>query len=609
MCGIAGSVRFPLPLEEIKTALKHRGPDEQNTWQDESVQLINTRLAIQELSPAGKQPMELDQLVMVFNGEIYNHFELRKKYNLTCQSHSDTETLLHLFRRLGINMLNELDGMFAFCLYDRSSATLWLARDRAGEKPLYYFREDEKFFFASELNAITPWVNTKVDDLKISNFLTVGYLVGDETPFQKVWQLPAGHMARLSIADHSLKVSSWWSVLTSYEQKPFAGSFKEAIEHTDVLLERSVKRRMVSSDLEVGAFLSGGIDSGLIAAYAARQVPRLRTFTVSFDGLYNEGPAAREVARHLGTVHEEIIIGLEDLENDIETIFRNYGEPIMDDSIIPSYYVAREAKKNLSVVLTGDGGDELFGGYRRHVAFNKVDFLSNRLKSWTAPFFKKMPFPRKKLHGYNYLYRLMGLFAREWDDVYFAATIDLLHDFSEEFLIRPDLKRYGAVIEPVVGKNWNGLHKIMYLDNVLLLQNILMKKMDIATMAHSLESRSPFLSNELLKWAPSVPESFKVKGASTKYLLRELSKKYLPARISSQPKRGFEIPLQEWVDTRLKNVISDYLSPKDAYVKTILSRDFVNQLLNNQNGFNPEKRAKALFALLSVEVWKSGMKL
>lgn len=606
MCGIAGSIHFQLPVHDIMRLLSHRGPDAQNFWHDEAVQLVNTRLAIQELSSTGSQPMHLDDLVIVFNGEIYNHFELRKKFQLSCQSHSDTETLLHLFRLLGISMLNELDGMFAFCIYNRKASTVWLARDRVGEKPLYYYQHKEKIFFASELNTVIPFTKAEVDDQKISNFLSIGYLIGEDTPYKHVKQLPPGHFAEINIANSQITVASWWSILASYEKPTFTGSFTEAMAHTDDLLGKAVNQCLVSSDKEVGAFLSGGIDSGLICSYAARKVNKLRTFTISFDGLYNEGPAAREVARHLGTVHEEIIVGLEELETDIEKMFQNYGEPIVDDSIIPSYYVAREARKNLSVILTGDGGDEMFGGYRRYVPFSKVDFLSNRFKTRLRPLHNLLPFPRKKFNGYNYLYRLLGILVKEWDEVYFAATLDLLHDYTNEFVIKPDFSRYTQLIKPVVSKDWNGLHKIMYLDNVMLLQNILLKKMDIATMTHSLEGRSPFLSKDILEWAPTVSEGFKIKGIQTKYLLRELSKKYLPPKISSGPKRGFEIPLQNWVDTRLKKVIFDHLSPESAYVKTIISPAFVNNLLNKPMEFNPEKRAKALFALLSVEIWKKG---
>lgn len=607
MCGIAGSVRFPLPFEEVKSLLIHRGPDEQNLWSQAPVELINTRLAIQGLGEEGRQPMRLDQLVIVFNGEIYNHQELRQKYNLACLGHSDTETLLHLYRKLGKEMLKELDGMFAFCLYDMDRSLLWLARDRAGEKPLYYYHQGDAFVFASELKAMASLVKVTVDDQKISNFLAIGYLVDDQTPYRVVKQLQAGHCLEYNIDQNSLTNKKWWSTFDQYHAKRFKGSFEEALEETDRLLRQSVKRRITSSEREVGCFLSSGIDSGLISAYAVQSTTRLKTFTIAFDGLFDEGPIAHEVARHLGTDHREIRIGLDDLEQDIEKIFTNYGEPMVDDSIIPSYYVAKEAVRYVPVVLTGDGGDELFGGYRRYVPFSKIDFLSNRFRSLAGPIHRLLPFPRNKMHYYNYAYRFMGLLANDWDEVYFAATLDLLHDYNSQFLVKPDYTAYSGIIEPVIESGWNGLRKIMYLDNVMLLQQILLKKMDIATMAHSLESRTPFLSSELLHLAPSLPEAWKVKGGKTKYLLRKVAEKYLPPEVCVRPKMGFEIPLQKWVDTKLKTVIYDHLSPANAYVKTILSPNFVDELLDDKSAYNPEKRAKALFAILSVEVWRKGL--
>jgi asparagine synthase (glutamine-hydrolysing) len=606
MCGIAGSVHYPLSIGQVSALLAHRGPDEQQGWQDETVHLINTRLAIQGLGEDGRQPMHLQRYVIVFNGEIYNHRELREKYQLTCAGNSDTETILHLYRAIGKRMLAELDGMFAFCLYDREAGTLWMARDRCGEKPFYYYTHNDVLVFASELKALTALVKVNIDDQKISNFLAIGYLVGDQTPYREVRQLPAGHEAEYEIASGRLAVAPWCSRFDDFNQRPFEGAFQDGLEEADRLLNLSVKRRVRTSEREVGTFLSGGIDSGLMAAYAARHVTRLRTFTMAVDWLFDESPLAREVSNHLGTNHQEIHIGLNDLANDIETIFLNYGEPMVDDSIIPSYYVAREAARHVPVVLTGDGGDELFGGYRRYVPFSKIDFLSNRMRAVVAPLHRFMPFPRNKMHHYNYAYRFIGLLAKEWVEVYFAATLDLLHDFHEAFQVLPDYTAYSHLIEPVVDLKWAGLQKIMYLDNMTLLPEVLLKKMDIATMAHSLESRAPFLSAELLPFSAQLPVSWKIKGTKTKYLLRQLAQKHLPHHISQQPKRGFEIPLQQWVDNQLKTVIRDHLSPSTAYVKQIMTPAFVDHLLRDKNEFNPEKRAKALFALLSVEIWKRG---
>jgi asparagine synthase (glutamine-hydrolysing) len=603
MCGIAGSINFPLEVKRVQNQLKHRGPDEQTYWSGEGVQLLHTRLAIQELSEAGRQPMQQDEFIIVFNGEIYNHYELRKKYNLTCFSHSDTETLLHLFRKLGIQMLHELDGMFAFALYDTRQNLLWLVRDRAGEKPLYYYRENERLLFASELPVIREAVNPSIQDQRISNFLTVGYLLPDETPYDKVHELPGGHYLKWNVGNATGSIHAWWNVLDQYSKQQ-NGSEEDYLARLDDMLMQSVRRRITSSDLEVGTFLSGGIDSGLVTAMASKLSSSLKTFTVSFEGLYDEAPLAHHVATHLGTQHYPLSVSLDDLEKDLEKIFVNYGEPIMDDSIIPSYYVAREAKKHLTVILNGDAGDELFGGYRRYVPFRYGDFFKGWWKSLFRPAKAILPLPTDKMGNYNFLYRLISLAASKSDHVYFTATNDLLQDYVRNFSIQPDLNRYGLTLKEITKQNLSPLQQIMAADFKLLLSTTLLVKMDIATMAHSLEGRSPFLSNDLLDWAPGLPDQVKIKGTTTKYLLRKLASQYLPEDIIHQPKRGFEVPLKDWVDSRLKSIIFDYLSPNQAYVKKVMKASFIDDLLEKKVSMPAEQRAKVLFALLSVECWR-----
>lgn len=603
MCGIAGSLNFPLPIKRVQELLAHRGPDEQTSWSDRGLQFIHARLAIQELSAAGRQPMHRGPLHIIFNGEIYNHFELREKHQLQCASHSDTETLLHLFEKMGVGMLNELDGMFALSIYDERSQKLWLCRDRAGEKPLYYSLNKDQLVFASELRVLSSILKPEVEVSHISTFLTVGYLPTTQTPYKNVLELPPGNYAEVDISTMEIKVKAWWSIERYYLQESGI-SRGQALFETDRLLNLSVKRRMLSSDLEVGTFLSGGIDSGLVTAMASKHTDKLKTFTVSFDGLYNEAPMAASVARHLGTQHHEIRIGLDNLENDLETIFANYGEPIMDDSIIPSFYVAREARKHLTVVLNGDAGDELFAGYRRYVPFTRFDLFSPRGTGMMKVLKSVLPSPSDKMNYYNYLYRLVNLFSTHGAETYFSATNDLLHERKDVFLTAPALKQLIEAITREAALKISPLKRMLLLDFVNILPAILLVKMDIATMAHSLEGRSPFLSKELLEFTPMLRDRLKVKGHKSKFILRELAGKYLPAAITTQPKRGFEVPLRSWVDTRFKNIIQDFVGAKSAFVNTIINPAFIRGLLENSDpSIHSEQRAKILFAMLSIECW------
>lgn len=603
MCGIAGSLNFPLPIKRVQDLLAHRGPDEQTSWSDRGLQFIHARLAIQELSEAGRQPMHRGPLHIIFNGEIYNHFELREKHQLQCGSHSDTETLLHLFEKIGVGMLNELDGMFAMSIYDERSQKLWLCRDRAGEKPLYYFMKQDTLVFASELRVLSSILKPEIEVSHISTFLTVGFLPTTQTPYKNIMELPPATYAEVDISTMKVKVDTWWNIESFYKQES-AISLEEALDETDRLLNLSVKRRMLSSDLEVGTFLSGGIDSGLVTAMASKHTDKLKTFTVSFDGLYNEAPLAASVANHLGTQHHEIRIGLDNLENDLETIFANYGEPMMDDSIIPSYYVAREARKHLTVVLNGDAGDELFAGYRRYVPFTRFDLFSPRGTAVVKALKSMLPPPSDKMNYYNYLYRLVNLFSTQGAETYFSATNDLLHEHKDVFLAAPNTKVLRDSIARVAALKISPLKRMLLLDFMNILPAILLVKMDIATMAHSLEGRSPFLSKELLEFTPMMPDQFKVKGHKSKFILRELAAKYLPAAITTQPKRGFEVPLRSWVDTRFKNIIQDYVGAKNAFVNTVIDPAFIRGLLDKKDpSVHPEQRAKILFAMLSVECW------
>jgi asparagine synthase (glutamine-hydrolysing) len=369
----------------------------------------------------------------------------------------------------------------------------------------------------------------------------------------------------------------------------------------------AVKRRLESSDLEVGCFLSGGIDSGVVTAIASEYNHNLKTFTVSFDGEYNEAPLAKLVAEKYGTNHTEIKISFENLKDDLEKILRNYGEPFFDSSAIPSYYVSQEAKKSVTVILNGDGADELFGGYRRYVPFAKYDFFKkNFLVKKGATFFKRtLPASHNKKSLYNYLYRLASLASNSDLEIYLSAGVDIFEGY-QQYILDPGFDYLAQVkkdFDEIANSDLSGLKKIMNLDFDTNLFGDLLVKMDISTMANSQEGRSAFLSKELLEYIPSLPDDYKIKGKTTKFLLRELAARYLPQELLHQPKRGFEIPLRLWVDNQLKEQVFDYLSCTNSFYKNFVHADFVNNLLKKKIKISAEKRAKILWTLLSLEIW------
>jgi asparagine synthase (glutamine-hydrolysing) len=342
------------------------------------VVLHHHRLAILAIVD-GRQPMHHGPYSIIFNGEIYNHLEVREKLRLQANTHSDTETILLAYEKMGADCLREFDGMFAFAILDRNKQQLFIARDRAGKKPIYYYEDQKSFVFSSELNALQRQVHDQVDEKSLRQFMRLGYFYRAATPYLHTKELPAGSFASINLSNPIAEVKKWWDIQPFYKTR-INDSFDTALQKTDQFLHTAVKRRVESSDLEVGSFLSGGIDSGLVSAIAKSYNPSLKTFTVSFDGEYDEAPLAKLVAERYKTDHHEIRISYDHLRDDVEKILSNYGEPFMDSSAIPGYYVSREAKKYLTVILNGDGGVELFGGYRRFFPFARYDFLN--LAQW-----------------------------------------------------------------------------------------------------------------------------------------------------------------------------------------------------------------------------------
>jgi asparagine synthase (glutamine-hydrolysing) len=562
------------------------------------------RLAILDIA-CGKQPMYYQDLVIIFNGEIFNHLELRKKYALLCKTNSDTETLLHLYATLGAAFLKDLDGMFAIAIYNKKSRQIFLARDRAGKKPLYYYSGKDHFVFASELNALRHQLPLEINEKHLQQFVRMGYFYKTATPYKDVYELPAGSYAVVSLDQPRIVVTKWWDI-HDYYLKDNKDDFDTALGRVEAALHTAIRDRVESSDLEVGSFLSGGIDSGLVTAIAKSYNSTLKTFTVSFEGEYDEAPLAKLVADRYNTVHHEIRISFDHLKNDVEQILANYGEPFMDSSAIPSYYVSREAKKHLTVILNGDGGDEIFGGYRRYLPFAKHDFFKPGIlvKAIASMGHAIMPVPHNKKSKYNYIYRLADLARKNGLDTYLSATIDSFEGFDEYLIADPDiLEHVQKDFDGIKGSSLTGLQKIMNLDFDNILAGDLLVKMDIATMAHSLEGRSPLLCKEILEYVPSLPDKYKLTGNQTKYLLRKLAEKYLPAKLIHQPKRGFEIPLKKWIDGELKDLIADYILSPNAYCRNFVTASFPELLWERKINAGDEKRAKMIWTLFTLEVW------
>ena len=580
MCGICGQVTFRDPpvdpdlVRRMTETLTHRGPDEEGFYLRPSVGLGMRRLKVLDLA-TGQQPMtnEDGSIWVIFNGEIYNYRDLRR--DLEAQGHrfttqSDTEVIVHLYEELGPECVTHLNGMFAFAVWDERKRHLMLARDHLGIKPLYYRVADGRITFASELKAlrVDPSASLTVDPASVADYFRWLYIPAPYTVFQDVWKLPPG--SRLLMSADGWRVESYWQV--TFADPPASRSEDELAEELLGILRDAVRRQLVA-DVPVGVFLSGGLDSSGIVALARECVSgRLRTFSVSFPGmgLYDEGPAAQRVAERFGCEHHPIAITPSAAEA-LTTMVRACDEPFGDSSAIPLYYLAREAKRTVTVALSGTGGDDLFAGYRR---YQMPAWLSRyqRLPGWAreglAELTTYLPAHRRSAFGQ------WGLYARRFCRAAKNGASPLDAYLSTETFCDEPMRRallhQGADAHELHPWRNNGapsdvLNACLLADLTTYLPDDLLVKEDRMTMAVGLEARVPLLDLELVRFALKLPTAAKLKGGTTKYLLRRALRPLLPSEVTQRRKHGFAVPVGEWLRGPLAPMFHELvLSPQAA---------------------------------------------
>jgi asparagine synthase (glutamine-hydrolysing) len=586
VCGIAGFYgQDAAKAERLLTALAHRGPDDKGVFEADLLTLVHRRLSIQDIA-LGRQPMSMGDLTIVFNGEIYNHLDLRRDLNIDFKTRSDTETLLALLSIRGVNALDEIDGMFAFAAYNKRDRSLLLARDRYGKKPLYYPFQNG-FMFASEINALTTIAGFEIDREAAEAYFGLGFIPFERTIYKSLFKLTRGSWLKLRLDTFDIKTGRFFDAADLYDAPKLSEA--DALNELETALEKSVKDRLESSDVEVGSFLSGGIDSSLVSYYAAKTRPNLKTFTVRFAGAYDESPQAEATAKLIGSAHTTIDIA-PSLATDIESILARYGEPFSDSSAIPSFYVSKAARERVKVVLNGDGADELFAGYRRYVGVANGWFSAARRFGFLARF---LPKPACKIGGYNYFYRLLeSANARTPLEFWRKSRSAIPLPFNADNLVAKQTSEFFESLPALTP-----LALALLSDQALLLFSDLLPKMDIASMSVALEVRSPFLSRDLAYLAPRINDDMKIRRTNTKYILRLLAGKLLNNGVAKAPKRGFEVPLANWIDGELKQSVGDLV-----YAPNALWRDFMDKSVLNAP-LGREERAKALWTLFCFEVW------
>ena len=557
MCGIAGVIDLQqrpdrFVMEKASNMMVHRGPDEKGDFYEGSVCLLHRRLSIIDLSSGG-QPMfnEDKTLIIVFNGEIYNFIELRDQ--LIAKGHvfitqSDTEVLLHSYEEWGKECVQKIYGMFAFAVYNRNNKSLFLARDRCGEKPLYYHHRNGKFIFASELKTILTILKTKPspDTEAVYSYLKFGYIPAPYTYYQGIYKLMPG--SGLLLQNDHLSHYRYYKGQELRDSNNDNTTEEELCYELDSLLSNAVKKMLVS-DVPLGAFLSGGLDSSLIVAMMAKHGYKPNTFSISFDqASYDESPFANKVSRFIGTNHMDFKVKFGTLE-EIMSIMKSFDEPFADSSGIPYYYLSKETKKQVTVALSGDGSDELFGGYRRYLAqrfagyYLKVpDFIRNGLINRMLSVLSD-----KDVYYADSIIKSFRLFTQrvESADIGPGLLLNSVFSHNEILSLFPDLPDSRELINNIINvENFqNPVETLIASDMELYLPNDILVKVDRMSMKNSLEVRVPFLDPDVIKFSNRIPISMKIRGINQKYILKKIALKYLPPEIVFRKKHGFMIPL------------------------------------------------------------------
>lgn len=638
MCGIAGFVCFrdwlaspEDTLNAMGQALWRRGPDNHGIQVEHLGQagFVHRRLSIVDLSDAGNQPMLSPdgRYVLLFNGEIYNHRELRMVLNsefpgLDWTGNSDTEVFLQAIRLKSLDWtLQNSVGMWAFALWDRAERVLFLGRDRAGEKPLYYTEVNGKFVFASDLNALCkfPEFDTTIDRVSLSAFLQTGFVPSPRSIFAKASKVPSG--AYLVVDASGVECRTFWSASERFltaRADPFDGPYEEALEHLEQLIDQSIADQMLA-DVPVGAFLSGGIDSSLVTArMQAASTSSVKTYTIGFEEAgYNEAGFAKQVASELGTSHTEFYLQPKDALDLVPELAGIYSEPLADVAQIPMVLLSRLARQDVTVALSGDGGDELFGGYNRHVAAagrmkqllampNMARQVSSKAlqafsSSAMAEWFEQRGIGPRQVG--NKAQKLAGLLncegVEDWQFSLLGASVMTEHLLEGASVSLRELLPYP--LEPT-SSGQSPAEAMMLHDFQFYMQDDVLTKVDRGTMSASLEARAPFLDHRIIEFAFSLPLEFKTDGRVGKKILRDLAYRQVPRSLIERSKSGFTVPIGLWLRGPLKEWASELLAPEALRDQGYLNVESVSKVWSDHCD-GKRDNAQVLWNLLSFQSW------
>jgi asparagine synthase (glutamine-hydrolysing) len=630
MCGIAGFVDFnknstELNVKAMIAPLNHRGPDGEGTLLLENSEAVigfgHKRLSIIDLSNNGKQPMSLDHLYITFNGEIYNYKEIKielLELGHQFRGESDTEMILHAYKQWGINAVDKFIGMFAIVLYDDLNKEILILRDRAGVKPLFYYQKNDLFLFSSELKSFQehPKFEKNLNLDAVAAFMQYGNVPTPHCIFKNCKKVNPGHFIKIDLKSKNKQEIQYWNVYEYYKKPKSKISYQEAKQETKKILLSACNYRMVA-DVPVGIFLSGGYDSTTVAALLqSESTTKLKTFTIGVPDIgLNEAPYAKDIAHHLGTDHTEVHCTEEEALEMIKDLPFYYDEPFADSSAIPTTLVSKMARKDVTVALSADGGDEIFAGYNRYdfmvrygKKLNKIpSFLRNSLVGvMNNVSSESLPILKNKYNFHNRYEKLKTVLK---DPSKKEIMLSLSQQFTNKQMSKI-MKNNFSELETMYQSNEllkesnSSLSYMMAIDFQTYLLDDILQKVDRATMTHSLEGREPFLDHRILEFAAQLPDNFKYNNGIKKRILKDITHQYIPQKLLDRPKMGFAIPIASWLNNQLKDYVEEYINEDRIVKQGIFNWSYICQLKTSFYSGRKEYDTK-LWYFLTFQMWYS----
>ena len=624
MCGITGFCDFNRKLTKddlhrSNETLHHRGPDSGSIalfeTDNANIGFGHRRLSIMDVSSNGNQPMYSDDesVVIILNGEIYNFKEIREELRAaghSFHSDSDTEVVLKAYQQYGIGSVSKFIGMFAYSIYDRKKQELYLLRDRVGVKPLYYFNKNGYLLFGSELKALCayPGFVKEINSQAVTLFFKYGYIRAPHTIFKDTYKIQPGHYIKIDLVRKNVEQHKYWDVVDYYNQPKLKISETEALEETERLFESAFQYRMVS-DVPVGVFLSGGYDSSLVASILQKNsTQKIKTFTIGFnEKRWDEAPFAKQIAAHIGTDHHEYYCTSKEAQDIFPQLADIYDEPFGDSSGIPTTLVSQFARKQVTVSLSADGGDEIFAGYVKYHHLVKINnyihktpkVILDTAKLLSNASIRVIP-ALKKVHKVQRVAEMLNKYEKEGiSDIYnrhfnHREIAGLLNHYDEKIGLLDDIS--------VLNSDNNSVDQFLYHDYRTYMVDDILTKVDRATMSVALEGREPLLDHRIIEFVSRLPAEFKYRNGETKYLLKKIVHKYIPREIMDRPKAGFTFPVNEWFTTDLKEQLMYYVNEEQ-----LKKHDFVNvkKAMAIREAFlaGDERQNIPIWLLLMFQMW------